>query len=127
MAHVNQHLTAGFAADLGAIAQRVAREHPEIDLAKPDEHVILPDVIAKEPLGTRTFQVEIAKECAGYEGIGLMWVTLGAYLWVFRARLRFPHALLLLPIGTTGFPSLGPLFKFCDQPDKLLGSQPIGL
>src|SRR5262249_7919064 len=28
------------------------------------------------------------------------WVFLGAYLWIFRATLRFPHALLLLPLGT---------------------------
>jgi len=27
------------AGDLGAIAQRVVREHPEIDMSKPDEHL----------------------------------------------------------------------------------------
>ena len=51
-------------------------------------------------LGTPTFAVQIAPECSGYEGIGLIWVFLVAYLWLFRQRLRFPGSLLLLPIGT---------------------------
>ena len=37
---------------------------------------------------------------SGYEGIGLFLVFLCAYLWMFRRTLRFPHALLLVPIGT---------------------------
>ena len=51
-------------------------------------------------IGTGKFQVEIAPECSGYEGIGLVWVFLGAYLWFFRQRLRFPQAWLLIPLGT---------------------------
>ncbi len=51
-------------------------------------------------VGTRTFQVVIAPQCSGYEGIGLVWVFLGAYLWFLRRRLRFPQALLLIPLGT---------------------------
>jgi exosortase E/protease (VPEID-CTERM system) len=51
-------------------------------------------------VGTQTFQVEIADRCSGYEGIGLIWVFLGVFLWAFRGSLRFPHALLLLPLGT---------------------------
>ncbi len=51
-------------------------------------------------IGTRKFQVAIAPGCSGYEGIGLVWVFLGAYLWYFRRRLRFPQALLLIPLGT---------------------------
>jgi len=43
------------AADLGAIAQRVAREHPEIDLAKPDEHLEAIFPILGEAVG-RLFQ-----------------------------------------------------------------------
>lgn len=51
------------AADLGAIAQRVAREHPEIDLARPDEHLeaifpILGEAIAR--IFERLFGVEEA-------------------------------------------------------------------
>jgi len=55
---------------------------------------------ANQVLGTTGFQVEIAAECAGFEGIGLIWVFLGAYLWAFRRSLRFPQAFCLLPIGT---------------------------
>ncbi len=51
-------------------------------------------------VGTKRFAVAIAAECSGYEGIGLIWVFLGSYLVLFRRSLRFPHALLLLPIGT---------------------------
>jgi len=51
-------------------------------------------------IGTRTFQAVIAPACSGYEGIGLVWVFLGAYLWSFRRRLRFPQAWLLIPLGT---------------------------
>jgi exosortase E/protease (VPEID-CTERM system) len=50
-------------------------------------------------LGTASFQVHIAPSCSGYEGIGLTLAFLGAYLWAFRADLRFPQALCLLPIG----------------------------
>jgi exosortase E/protease (VPEID-CTERM system) len=51
-------------------------------------------------IGTPSFQVRIDRECSGYEGIGLIWIFLSVYLWVFRQRLRFPQALLLLPLGT---------------------------
>jgi exosortase E/protease (VPEID-CTERM system) len=51
-------------------------------------------------LGTSKFWVTVAPECSGYEGIGLIWVFLGGYLWFFRQSLRFPQALLLFPLGT---------------------------
>ena len=51
-------------------------------------------------IGTPTFGVEIAPACSGYEGIGLVWVVIGAYLWLFRGELRFPRALVLLPLAT---------------------------
>ncbi len=47
-------------------------------------------------LGAQTFVVEIAPQCSGYEGVGLTWAFVLAALWLFRARLRFPAALLLL-------------------------------
>jgi exosortase E/protease (VPEID-CTERM system) len=50
-------------------------------------------------LGTPAFQVEIGSECSGYEGIALILLFLAIYLWLFRRALRFPHVLLLLPIG----------------------------
>jgi exosortase E/protease (VPEID-CTERM system) len=50
--------------------------------------------------GTDAFAVEIAPECSGYEGVGLAWTFLLAALWLFRDRLRFPRAFLLLAIAT---------------------------
>jgi exosortase/archaeosortase family protein len=55
---------------------------------------------AEYVLGTPRFLVDIKASCSGYQGIGLVWVFLGTYLWSFRRSLRFPQALLLLPIGT---------------------------
>jgi exosortase E/protease (VPEID-CTERM system) len=62
-----------------------------------------PDVICSADsldLGIRGFKVNIAPECSGFEGIGLIWAFLGGYLALFRRELRFPQALLLLPVGT---------------------------
>jgi exosortase E/protease (VPEID-CTERM system) len=50
-------------------------------------------------IGTPSFTVIIAPECSGYEGIGLIVAFLSAYLWLCRNELRFPAALMLLPIG----------------------------
>ena len=50
-------------------------------------------------LGTKEFTVAIHPPCAGQEGIGLMLLFVGSYLWFFRDRLRFPGAYLLLPLG----------------------------
>lgn len=50
-------------------------------------------------IGTPTYHVFIAEPCSGYEGIGLITVMLGFYLFYFRKSLRFPNALLLVPIG----------------------------
>jgi exosortase E/protease (VPEID-CTERM system) len=66
-------------------------------------HLIAADaVFVPEQLivGTERFSVRILSACAGYEGIGLIWVFLAAYLVTSRNELRFPHALLLIPIGT---------------------------
>ncbi|MGH9677357.1 MAG: archaeosortase/exosortase family protein, partial [Candidatus Acidiferrum sp.] len=50
-------------------------------------------------LGTPEFEVSIAPQCSGYEGIGLITVFLCVYLWLFRKQLRFPAALALLPLS----------------------------
>jgi exosortase E/protease (VPEID-CTERM system) len=50
-------------------------------------------------LGVGDFQVLVLKECSGYEGIGLVTAFLVFYCWLMRHKLRFPHALLLLPVG----------------------------
>lgn len=62
-----------------------------------DDPIIDPDHLV---IGTPRFTVEIAPECSGYEGVGLSWVFLGTALWLFRDRLRFPRAFLLLGVGT---------------------------
>ena len=50
-------------------------------------------------IGTPTYEVFIDQPCSGYEGIGLITTMLAFYLFYFRKSLRFPNALLLLPIG----------------------------
>ncbi|MET0384564.1 MAG: exosortase E/protease, VPEID-CTERM system [Polyangiales bacterium] len=50
-------------------------------------------------IGTEDFLVQVAPECSGVEGIGLITVVMAAYLVSARARLRFPRALWLLPFS----------------------------
>jgi exosortase E/protease (VPEID-CTERM system) len=50
-------------------------------------------------LGTPRFEVEIAPQCSGYEGVGLMLIFGILWLWFFRKECRFPHALSLIPAG----------------------------
>jgi exosortase E/protease (VPEID-CTERM system) len=50
-------------------------------------------------VGTPSYEVFIDRQCSGYEGIGLITVLLGFYLFYFRKSLKFPNALALLPIG----------------------------
>ena len=49
-------------------------------------------------VGGSDFQVMISRECSGYEGLGLILVFTTAWLW-FHADWRFPHALVLIPVG----------------------------
>jgi CAAX prenyl protease-like protein len=53
-------------------------------------------------IGTEDFLVEIAPQCSGFEGMGLMVVFLAAFLWLYRGKLHFPAAFLLIPIGVAG-------------------------
>lgn len=50
-------------------------------------------------IGVADFAVQIAPECSGYEGMTLITAFAAVYLWLFRADLRFPRALLLIPVG----------------------------
>lgn len=50
-------------------------------------------------LGAGDFAVQIAPECSGYEGMALITAFAAVYLWLFKADLRFPRALLLIPVG----------------------------
>ena len=52
-------------------------------------------------IGTDTFGVNVHPFCSGFHGIGLITTLLAGYLWWFRRIMRFPQALLLLPIGVT--------------------------
>ena len=54
---------------------------------------------ARLVIGTPSFKVMITPQCSGYEGIGLILAFLGIYLWLFRKDLRFPGALVILPLG----------------------------
>lgn len=77
------------AATMNVVALLVYAISPDMVFV-PDERIV----------GTERFYVHIANTCAGYEGIGLIWVFLSAYLVLCRDQLRFPRALLLIPIGT---------------------------
>src|SRR5262245_2566631 len=64
--------------------------------------VLYPDVVSDPStltIGTSAFAVQIAPECSGYEGVGLVVGVLTVYLFLFRRELRFPAALMLLPLG----------------------------
>jgi exosortase E/protease (VPEID-CTERM system) len=50
-------------------------------------------------LGTSRFTAIITPPCSGYEGIGLVVAFLSVYLWCFRQELKFPGALVLLPLA----------------------------
>jgi exosortase E/protease (VPEID-CTERM system) len=66
-------------------------------------HLISPSPICRPAeflVGTPSYTIFIADSCSGYEGIGLIWGFFGVYLWLFRHRLRFPQAFLLLPMAT---------------------------
>ncbi len=45
------------------------------------------------------FSALVGPACSGVEGVALIIVAVAAYLWYARDDLRFPSALLLLPIG----------------------------
>jgi exosortase E/protease (VPEID-CTERM system) len=52
-------------------------------------------------VGTKDFCVQVGAGCCGLEGIGLVWLFLIVFLYLFREYFRFPQVLLLFPLGTT--------------------------
>ena len=50
-------------------------------------------------LGLGDFAVSIAPQCSGYEGIGLVLTFTGLYMLMNLKELKFPHALVLFPLG----------------------------
>ena len=55
------------------------------------------------------FAVQVWDSCSGYEGLALVATVLPIYFWAFRRHLRFPHVLLLLPIGMAAIWTLNAL------------------
>ncbi len=54
---------------------------------------------AEKIIGAGNFFVQIDPACSGYEGIGLVLAFMTVFLYVSRKSLRFPQALLLVPLG----------------------------
>jgi len=54
---------------------------------------------ARMMIGTGNFKVEIADQCSGFEGAGLILAFGVVWLCLFRKECRFPQALLLIPAG----------------------------
>ena len=52
-------------------------------------------------IGTQRFNVQIAPQCSGLEGVGLILAFGILWLLVFRKEYRFPRSLVLLPLGVT--------------------------
>ena len=65
------------------------------------ERVVGVTVVRPEPMviGTPDFKVSVGFGCSGYQGIALITMLLSGYLWWFRDALRFPRALVLIPVG----------------------------
>jgi CAAX prenyl protease-like protein len=64
--------------------------------------LVTPEVVTEGDapiIGTPAFTVFVAPECAGFEGVGLMAAFVAFTLVLGRRQLRFPAALLLLPLG----------------------------
>jgi exosortase E/protease (VPEID-CTERM system) len=64
--------------------------------------LIYPEIISNydtKILGVQKFIVNVAPQCSGYEGIGLVTIFTAIYLSAYRKEFRFPQALLLFPIG----------------------------
>ncbi len=76
--------------------------HLTFDLVKALLSPFVPGIIADPTtmnLGTAKFSVEIASECSGFEGAGLILAFGVMWLCLFRRECRFPQALVLIPAG----------------------------
>ncbi len=60
--------------------------HPQVDATKGT-------------MGLSSFVVQVGYHCSGFEGIGLILVFLTIYMVVRRRELRFPGALVMLPLA----------------------------
>lgn len=55
--------------------------------------------MAEKTLQIGAFRVHIDAACSGYEGVGLVLAFLTVFVFAFRETLRFPHVLLVYPVG----------------------------
>ncbi len=69
--------------------QTVALLHPFV----PNMHSDFETLV----LGTNRFAVQIADQCSGLEGVGLMLIFCVSWLWFFRREYHFPRALIIIP------------------------------
>jgi exosortase E/protease (VPEID-CTERM system) len=62
----------------------------------------LPDVTgdpANFTVGAGHFVAQVNDVCSGVEGLGLVLIFTGLWLWFFRREIRFPRAMLLVPLA----------------------------
>ena len=69
--------------------------HWLLQLYEPNAFIDVPS----RTLGALDFRVIIDAPCSGYEGVGLVLGMMSFYIFAFRRDLRFPHVLVLLPLG----------------------------
>ncbi|QGZ95477.1 exosortase E/protease, VPEID-CTERM system [Terricaulis silvestris] len=69
--------------------------HWLLQLYEPSAFIDVPNRM----LGALDFRVIIGAPCSGYEGVGLVLGMMSFYIFAFRRDLRFPHVLVLLPLG----------------------------
>jgi len=50
-------------------------------------------------IGAGQFIAQVNDVCSGVEGLGLVLLFTGMWLWFFRREIRFPRALLLVPVA----------------------------
>lgn len=70
--------------------------HLAADLLRPVISNLFLDP-AHHAIGTQKFSVEIAPDCSGLEGVGLMLVFSAVWIWLCRRECRFPQVLLIVP------------------------------
>ena len=88
----------------GAVAQTGWDRLADLTLTLSYKLLTLYEPAAAVDHGTKSlfvgeFQVIINQSCSGYEGMAMVAAFLGLYLWSFRKTMKFPNALLLVPLG----------------------------
>jgi exosortase E/protease (VPEID-CTERM system) len=66
-----------------------------LEIVSSDVRVVPSELL----LGLGAVDVEVSEPCSGAEGVTLVFVLLAGYLFTARRHLRFPRALLVLPLG----------------------------